>query len=90
MLAGHGLRCKAWLPVSCLGLVLLNSGNITRSQGFEVKRRGELQLIKIFQSQIFGEFLKGKSLCCARVLAFTSPEAHLQSLASVSRVCRFS
>jgi DNA polymerase epsilon subunit 1 len=31
-------------------------------QGFELKRRGELQLIKIFQSQIFGEFLKGSTL----------------------------
>jgi DNA polymerase elongation subunit (family B) len=31
-------------------------------QGFELKRRGELQLIKIFQSQIFGEFLKGQTL----------------------------
>ena len=28
-------------------------------QGFEVKRRGELQLIKIFQSSVFEAFLKG-------------------------------
>lgn len=29
---------------------------------FEVKRRGELQLIKIFQSSVFGAFLRGKTL----------------------------
>ena len=29
---------------------------------FEVKRRGELQLIKIFQSSVFEAFLKGKTL----------------------------
>jgi DNA polymerase epsilon subunit 1 len=31
-------------------------------QGFEVKRRGELQLIKIFQSSVFESFLKGKTI----------------------------
>lgn len=31
-------------------------------QGFEVKRRGELQLIKIFQSSVFEAFLKGGTL----------------------------
>ncbi len=31
-------------------------------QGFEVKRRGELQLIKIFQSGVFEAFLKGETL----------------------------
>ena len=38
-------------------------------QGFEVKRRGELQLIKIFQSSVFEAFLKGKSIeeCYASV-----------------------
>jgi DNA polymerase epsilon subunit 1 len=30
--------------------------------GFEVKRRGELQLIKIFQSSVFEAFLKGNDL----------------------------
>lgn len=29
---------------------------------FEVKRRGELQLVKIFQSSVFEAFLKGDSL----------------------------
>jgi len=31
-------------------------------QGFEVKRRGELHLIKIFQSSVFEAFLKGSTL----------------------------
>lgn len=31
-------------------------------KGFEVKRRGELQLIKIFQSSVFEAFLKGTTL----------------------------
>uniref|UniRef100_H2YP33 DNA polymerase epsilon catalytic subunit n=1 Tax=Ciona savignyi TaxID=51511 RepID=H2YP33_CIOSA len=37
-------------------------GSIAELKGFEVKRRGELQLIKIFQSSVFGEFLKGNTL----------------------------
>ncbi len=38
-------------------------------QGFEVKRRGELQLVKIFQSGVFEAFLKGGTLeeCYAAV-----------------------
>ena len=31
-------------------------------KGFEVKRRGELQIIKIFQSTVFEAFLKGDNL----------------------------
>ena len=31
-------------------------------KGFEIKRRGELKLIKIFQSQVFEHFLEGTSL----------------------------
>ena len=31
-------------------------------KGFEVKRRGELELIKIFQSSVFEAFLKGSTL----------------------------
>lgn len=39
------------------------------NQGFEVKRRGELELIKIFQSSVFEAFLKGTTLdeCYAAV-----------------------
>ncbi|CAB08772.1 DNA polymerase epsilon catalytic subunit Pol2 [Schizosaccharomyces pombe] len=37
-------------------------GSLAELKGFEVKRRGELKLIKDFQSQIFKVFLKGDSL----------------------------
>lgn len=36
-------------------------GTLAELKGFEVKRRGELQLIKIFQSQIFDKFLLGST-----------------------------
>lgn len=36
-------------------------GSLAELKGFEVKRRGELQMIKIFQSQIFDKFLLGKT-----------------------------
>lgn len=34
---------------------------IVELKGFELKRRGELELIKIFQEEVFPEFLKGKT-----------------------------
>jgi DNA polymerase elongation subunit (family B) len=34
--------------------------SLAELKGFEVKRRGELQIIKIFQSTVFEAFLKGK------------------------------
>jgi len=37
-------------------------GTLAELKGFEVKRRGELKLIKIFQTQIFKFFLEGKTL----------------------------
>lgn len=37
-------------------------GSLAELKGFEVKRRGELQVIKIFQSEVFDNFLKGKTL----------------------------
>ncbi|KAI8635918.1 hypothetical protein BD408DRAFT_448821 [Parasitella parasitica] len=37
-------------------------GSLAELKGFEVKRRGELKLIKIFQSEIFDVFLKGETL----------------------------
>ncbi|CEP06775.1 hypothetical protein [Parasitella parasitica] len=45
------------------------NGSLAELKGFEVKRRGELKLIKIFQSEIFGMFLKGETLeeCYAAV-----------------------
>jgi DNA polymerase epsilon subunit 1 len=49
--------------------VFNDDGSLAELKGFEVKRRGELQLIKIFQSQIFERFLLGTSLeeCYAAV-----------------------
>lgn len=38
------------------------NGTLAELKGFEVKRRGELKLIKAFQSQIFEKFLEGKNL----------------------------
>lgn len=37
-------------------------GSLAELKGFEVKRRGELQLIKIFQSSVFEAFLEGNTL----------------------------
>jgi DNA polymerase epsilon subunit 1 len=36
--------------------------SIAELKGFEIKRRGELELIKIFQGQVFDQFLNGTSL----------------------------
>ncbi|KAJ4458914.1 putative DNA polymerase epsilon catalytic subunit A [Paratrimastix pyriformis] len=43
--------------------------SLAELKGFELKRRGELRLIKVFQSQIFDQFLEGKTLeeCYAAV-----------------------
>jgi DNA polymerase epsilon subunit 1 len=37
-------------------------GSLAELKGFELKRRGELELIKTFQSQVFERFLEGDSL----------------------------
>ena len=37
-------------------------GSLAELKGFELKRRGELQIIKIFQSQVFEKFLDGDTL----------------------------
>ncbi|KAJ3603695.1 hypothetical protein NHX12_028439 [Muraenolepis orangiensis] len=42
--------------------VFNEDGSLAELKGFEVKRRGELQLIKIFQSSVFEAFLKGTNL----------------------------
>lgn len=44
-------------------------GSLAELKGFEIKRRGELQLIKIFQSSVFEAFLQGSTLeeCYASV-----------------------
>jgi DNA polymerase epsilon subunit 1 len=49
--------------------VFNEDGSIAELKGFELKRRGELQLIKLFQGQIFQQFLNGTNLdeCYAAV-----------------------
>lgn len=42
--------------------VFNHDGTLAELKGFEVKRRGELKLIKIFQTQIFKFFLEGTNL----------------------------
>ena len=42
--------------------VFNHDGSLAELKGFEVKRRGELKLIKIFQTQIFKFFLEGVTL----------------------------
>jgi DNA polymerase epsilon subunit 1 len=41
--------------------VFNDDGSLAELKGFEVKRRGELQLIKIFQTSIFEKFLLGST-----------------------------
>jgi DNA polymerase epsilon subunit 1 len=38
------------------------NGTLAELKGFEIKRRGELKLIKNFQSQVFAAFLHGKTI----------------------------
>lgn len=42
--------------------VFNDDGSLAELKGFELKRRGELEIIKAFQGQVFEEFLKGDSL----------------------------
>ena len=39
-----------------------HDGSLAELKGFEIKRRGELQIIKIFQQEVFKTFLKGNDL----------------------------
>lgn len=53
--------------------VFNHDGSLAELKGFEVKRRGELKLIKIFQSQIFKFFLEGTTLAeCYESVAKTA------------------
>jgi DNA polymerase epsilon subunit 1 len=49
--------------------VFAEDGRLAELKGFEVKRRGELKLIKDFQSQLFSHYLAGHTLseCYAAV-----------------------
>ncbi len=42
--------------------VFNHDGTLAELKGFEVKRRGELKLIKVFQTQVFKFFLEGTTL----------------------------
>ncbi|KAI3653215.1 hypothetical protein MP228_002640 [Amoeboaphelidium protococcarum] len=42
--------------------VFNDDGSLAELKGFEIKRRGELKIIKIFQSEVFKQFLEGSSL----------------------------
>lgn len=42
--------------------VFNHDGSLAELKGFEIKRRGELQIIKVFQEQVFKTFLKGSNL----------------------------
>ena len=37
-------------------------GSLAELKGFEIKRRGELKLIKVFQAEVFDKFLLGSTL----------------------------
>lgn len=55
-------RVTIWGFFLCRYAVFNEDGSLAELKGFEVKRRGELQLIKIFQSSVFEAFLKGTTL----------------------------
>lgn len=42
--------------------VFNEDGSLAELKGFELKRRGELKLIKVFQSEVFDQFLEGDTL----------------------------
>jgi DNA polymerase epsilon subunit 1 len=39
-----------------------HDGSLEELKGFEIKRRGELKLIKVFQAEVFDQFLEGDTL----------------------------
>ncbi|KAF5727520.1 DNA polymerase epsilon catalytic subunit A [Tripterygium wilfordii] len=51
--------------------VFNDDGTLAELKGFEIKRRGELKLIKVFQAELFDKFLHGLTLeeCYAAVAA---------------------
>ncbi|KFK43140.1 hypothetical protein AALP_AA1G085200 [Arabis alpina] len=51
--------------------VFNHDGTIAELKGFEIKRRGELKLIKVFQAELFDKFLHGSTLeeCYSAVAA---------------------
>ena len=37
-------------------------GSLAELKGFEIKRRGELQIVKLFQGEVFEKFLNGETI----------------------------
>jgi hypothetical protein len=46
----------------CRYAVFDKDGSLSELKGFELKRRGELKMVKVFQSQVFERFLEGATL----------------------------
>ncbi len=42
--------------------VFNHDGSLAELKGFELKRRGELKLVKVFQAEVFSQFLEGGTL----------------------------
>ncbi|KAG5492856.1 hypothetical protein JKF63_01436 [Porcisia hertigi] len=57
-------------------------GSLAELKGFELKRRGELMLVKDFQSQVFRRFLDGSTLADAYASAAIVADAALDMLES--------
>lgn len=57
-------------------------GSLAELKGFELKRRGELMLVKDFQSQVFRRFLDGSTLAEAYASAAVVADAALDMLES--------
>ncbi|CBZ30989.1 DNA polymerase epsilon catalytic subunit,putative [Leishmania mexicana MHOM/GT/2001/U1103] len=57
-------------------------GSLAELKGFELKRRGELMLVKDFQSQVFRRFLDGSTLADAYASAAVVADAALDMLES--------
>ncbi|EPY23237.1 DNA polymerase epsilon catalytic subunit [Strigomonas culicis] len=62
--------------------VFNKDGSLAELKGFELKRRGELMLIKDFQSQVFRRFLDGESLADAYASAAVVANTALDLLES--------
>jgi DNA polymerase elongation subunit (family B) len=58
----------------CSYAVFNSDGSLAELKGFELKRRGELKLIKVFQKMAFPAFLQGSTLneCYESVAAVCS------------------
>ena len=55
-------------------------GRMVELKGFEMKRRGELKLIKVFQEEVFGHFLDGETLADCYDAVGTVANAWLDTL----------